>query len=296
MGELWSMLISAAATVDETIWGDSGEEDGAHNRMILTLGFCCTHSLAVWGSVAFFGALRKWKLAEQHRITQKDPDPKIVRELFSEAIADHVVVQWLFIYFVMAPLYNRVTGLGGNFASASLPSTFTMVWQLLVCVVLEDAIFYWTHRALHHKAIYKHVHHEHHKIKINHVLASQHAHILEKLIGNSLPFWAPCMLLDVHCVTLMAWTLLQITESSEAHSGYDLPWSPFVLTRDGGRHDFHHSHAGGPEGMGTSGSYASWFEFWDKICGTDKSFKKFLATEGSKIVHPVPTIAHPKQM
>ena len=79
------------------VWGDSGEEDGTHNRMILTLGFCCTHSLAVWGSVAFFGALRKWKLAEQHRITKKEPDPKIVRELFSEAIADHVLIQWLFI-------------------------------------------------------------------------------------------------------------------------------------------------------------------------------------------------------
>jgi len=39
----------------------------------------------------------------------------------------------------------------------------------MVCMVLEDGLFYWVHRTLHHKALYKHCHHEHHIIKINHV-------------------------------------------------------------------------------------------------------------------------------
>ena len=42
-------------------------------------------------------------------------------------------------------------------------------FAVMVCMVLEDGLFYWVHRTLHHKALYKHCHHEHHIIKINHV-------------------------------------------------------------------------------------------------------------------------------
>jgi len=66
-------------------------------------------------------------------------------------------------------------------------------------------------------------------------LAAQHAHILEKLIGNSIPFWTPAILLNVHCTTFMMWTVFRITEAIEAHSGYDLPFSPFGLMHDGGK-------------------------------------------------------------
>lgn len=280
---IWDSLQSAAAGADTMIWGDSGEAGGTHHRMALTLGFCITHSICVLGSVGFFQGLRTLKLCEKHRIMpDKEPDPKVVRELYGEAVADHFLVQWLFIYFAIAPLYTRFAGGLDAFAAVETPSAFTHIWQIMACMVLEDGLFYWVHRTLHHKALYKHCHHEHHIIKINHPLAAQHAHILEKLIGNSIPFWTPAILLNVHCTTFMMWTVFRITEAIEAHSGYDLPFSPFGLMHDGGKHDFHHSHGGGPEGMGVSGSYGSWFEFWDRVCGTDADYNKFAASQAKE--------------
>lgn len=270
---IWDTLQSTAATAEQTVWGVAAYED--HSRMLLTLGFCFTHSIFVWGMVAFFGALRKYKMFEKHRITDKEPNPATVRELYVEAIVDHLVVQWPFIYFVIAPLYSRFAGGLDTFAADDVPSVFTHVWQLAICVLMEDCLFYWVHRALHQKMFYASVHKEHHSNVINHPLAAQHAHIAEKLIGNSIPFWLPCILLNVHGSTLLLWSGVRIMEAIDAHSGYNLPFSPFAYGRDGARHDYHHSHGGGPEGMGVSGSYGSWLEVWDRVCGTDGDYQKY---------------------
>ena len=34
--------------------------------------------------------------------------------------------------------------------------------------------------------------------------------------------------------------------------------------------------------MGVSGSYGSWFEFWDKVCGTDADYNKFTASQAKE--------------
>ena len=65
---------------------------------------------------------------------------------------------------------------------------------------------------------------------------------------------------------------------TEAHSGYDLPYDPFnrgVFHGGSRRHDFHHSHGGGPDGVGTTGCYGSLFPFWDWLCGTDRSYHEW---------------------
>lgn len=36
-----------------------------------------------------------------------------------------------------------------------------VIGQILACMVVEDAAFYWLHRLLHHPRIYKHVHKVH---------------------------------------------------------------------------------------------------------------------------------------
>lgn len=54
------------------------------------------------------------------------------------------------------------------------------------------------------------------------------------------------------------------------HSGYDFPWSLWsVLPFQGSSyaHDAHHSVGGGLAAR--SGNYASFFGWWDALCGTE---------------------------
>lgn len=56
-------------------------------------------------------------------------------------------------------------------------------------------------------------------------------------------------------------------ETTDAHSGYEFPWSPARLTPfaiSAAHHDFHHAS--------NQGCFGSQFTFWDSICGTDKEF------------------------
>lgn len=77
----------------------------------------------------------------------------------------------------------------------------------------------------------------------------------------------------LHCFTYFFWGCLKSFLSTEGHSGYEFPWSPFrvlPLVMGSNMHDYHHSC-----GLGT---YANTFYFYDLItCTSDEYFKKFLA-------------------
>ena len=102
--------------------------------------------------------------------------------------------------------------------------------------------------------------------------------------------------LQSHTFTFCIWLFLRIIETVDAHSGYRLPFAPWQIfdslqvlvlhfpsialskipcdsmsnsspdTKGGAqRHDFHHSNF--------SGSYGSFFSFWDWFCGTDVPYR-----------------------
>lgn len=82
------------------------------------------------------------------------------------------------------------------------------------------------------------------------------------------------LLLDtrIHLVTTLVWTVYRVSESHDAHSGYDWPWSPFRLvpfSAPASYHNFHHSH--------NVGNYATFFSLWDTVFGTNQSFLKWRA-------------------
>ena len=97
-------------------------------------------------------------------------------------------------------------------------------------------------------------------------IASEYTHPVESLLGNILPVIAGPMLLSSHLPTVSLWVVIRLLKTSDAHSGYNFPFSPFNMGfpfNEARRHDFHHS--------ANIGSFGSFFVVWDRLCGTDKA-------------------------
>jgi len=131
-------------------------------------------------------------------------------------------------------------------------------------MIIEDSLFYWTHRILHHRFLYKRIHKIHHQYKKSIGIASLHAHPIEYILSNIIPTAAGSLFIRPHISTFWIWILWRLGETIDAHSGYDIPWSPYRIlpySTSPKRHEQHHRK--------TVYNYGSWFTFWDILMGTD---------------------------
>ena len=151
------------------------------------------------------------------------------------------------------------------------PSWIEIVVSLPVFSLIQDTVFYWSHRLLHHRLIYKHVHKIHHKYQTTIGIAAVYAHPVEFVLGNVAPLAIGPRLLRCHLVTLWVFIFVGVYETCEQHSGYDFPCNPVQLNPFSTRppyHDFHHSK--------NVGNYAGTYIYWDFFCGTNGAYIKHL--------------------
>ncbi|XP_039994469.1 cholesterol 25-hydroxylase-like protein isoform X1 [Xiphias gladius] len=150
-----------------------------------------------------------------------------------------------------------------------LPSVAT---DVLACLLLFDLQYFLWH-LLHHKVswLYRFFHMEHHYHTASFSLMTEDTGVWETL---SLSFFSALnpALLGCHPLTEMLFFVTNIYLSVEAHSGYELPWSPHRLVPFGlyggvRHHDLHH--------LKFKVNYAPYFTHWDRLLGT-------LRTEGAR--------------
>lgn len=170
------------------------------------------------------------------------------------------------------------------------PGWKTMVSQIALFFVMEDAWHYCAHRLLHHKSLYKHIHKLHHTYSAPFGLAAEFAHPIEILIlglgtvgGPLLWCWASGG--NMHLITMYIWITLRLFQAVDAHSGYDFPWSLnkiFPLWAGADHHDFHH--------QAFSECYSTSFRYLDYIFGTDVKYHSFRARQRAAKVTAVPGV------
>ena len=86
----------------------------------------------------------------------------------------------------------------------SFPSLFELMWQTVFCMFMEDTMFYWSHRLLHHPKLYSKIHKKHHEFNNPVGFISEYAHPLEYVFGNVLPTFIGAKILrsNIHFATL----------------------------------------------------------------------------------------------
>jgi 4-alpha-methyl-delta7-sterol-4alpha-methyl oxidase len=222
-------------------------------RFAVTLAALHT-TTCLGGWLLFTWMFRRGIASAQQVGPQREPNAQLARAALREAALQQLLFG-LLCYFVLYPVWSLRAG----GVAPAWHGFWIMLAQLIVFALVEDTIFYWSHRALHTRWLFKHIHAKHHRFRFVRPVVAEFAHPVENLLNFVAFFAGPC-LLGTPFLTLQVWVVVRMIETLEAHSGYKL--SPVS-----DRHSFHHLYA-------TKGVFGSFISPWDWLMGTDREWRK----------------------
>ncbi|MBA4056796.1 MAG: hypothetical protein C0490_18930, partial [Marivirga sp.] len=137
-----------------------------------------------------------------------------------------------------------------------------LVSSFILTLVFHDFYFYWTHRFMHHKKIFKYVHRVHHESTNPSPWAAYAFHPWEALI-QALVFPITVFTLPLHPITITLFLTYMIVRNVIGHLGFEifpkgftknkwLNWTTAVT-----HHNIHHEHFNTNYGL-----YFSWWDRW----------------------------------
>jgi sterol desaturase/sphingolipid hydroxylase (fatty acid hydroxylase superfamily) len=225
-------------------------------RWLFTAVVWGVHELAFFATWAAFGLLFRYGIARRFQVVDgKAPPEELYRRATLDVLRGHVL-----LFFVTAfVLYPAWSWMGGR-TEAPLPGLGEVLWQLAVCVLVQDTIFYWTHRAFHIPRLFRAIHLKHHTFRYVRGHSAEYSHPVEGIV-NLVAFMLPAIVLGSHLLTFGIWVAIRVVETVVAHSGY-------AFTALASRHAFHHLYA-------AKGCLGSFFGIWDRIMGTDRQWREW---------------------
>jgi sterol desaturase/sphingolipid hydroxylase (fatty acid hydroxylase superfamily) len=142
-------------------------------------------------------------------------------------------------------------------------------WAILSFVLImigHDAYFYWSHRLIHDRRLFRLLHRRHHRSNNPSPFTAYSFDLGEAAIQASfIPLWM--LVVPTPWSVTGLFMLHQIVRNTIGHSGYELyparadgrPLLDFLTTVT--HHDLHHAQAGW--------NYGLYFTWWDRLMGTE---------------------------
>lgn len=156
----------------------------------------------------------------------------------------------------LIPIYNRIEEFGWTY----------LIGSLAVIIVAHDAWFYWTHRMLHHRRLFRWAHRTHHRSH-NPTPFASYAFDTSEAALNALFLPVFVMIIPMHPMALLIFVLHMMLRNAIGHCGYEIfparsdgrPLCDWLTTVT--HHDQHHAN-----GRYNLGLYFTW---WDRWLGTE---------------------------
>lgn len=192
--------------------------------------------ICFWGMSAIYTGLPFIfpAFSERHKLQKKEkqPTPSELWECFKVVGRNQILNSVLHIsllkldaYIGRPPAYRY---------DAALPGVKEIARDLMIAILMREALFYYVHRLFHHPSLYPSIHKPHHRFTAPVALAAQYATVTEHIFANILPVSLPLMLIHAHIVTFWIFLGFELVETTTVHSGFDF------FKGSARRHDAHH--------------------------------------------------------
>jgi methylsterol monooxygenase len=174
-------------------------------------------------------SFRKYKVQQG---TNEPLDKKMLWETIRVVLRNQIfiTVPLLFASYWMKNL------MGIKMDLLAVPSFEKTVIDVAVCIIVDEIGFYYMHRLVHHKSLYKRIHKIHHEWTAPIAITALYAHPLEFFIGNMLPAALGPLIMNSHISVTWVWYFIAYLTTLTVHSGYHIP---FFHSAE--HHDFHHA-------------------------------------------------------
>jgi sterol desaturase/sphingolipid hydroxylase (fatty acid hydroxylase superfamily) len=157
--------------------------------------------------------------------------------------------------------YGKRAGIFHVYGAVAHHGWAYFAFTVVLLVLAQDAYFYWTHRAMHHPLLFKHVHLAHHRSHNPSPFAAYAFAPAEALVHAA---FVPLMLLwlPVHMIAVFVFLAFMILRNVLGHLGIELfprwfprsRWTRWSTTTT--HHALHHRRVGT--------NYGLYFTFWDR--------------------------------
>jgi sterol desaturase/sphingolipid hydroxylase (fatty acid hydroxylase superfamily) len=194
-------------------------------------------------------------------IRAPSPRPALVhREVFNSALSVVLYNGVQLVARIIALAFGYVVTLGEHMPLWEVALSFPLIF------IVHDAYFYWTHRWMHHPALFKVFHWEHHKSQAPTAFTAYSFAIPEAIVQGLFGVFY-VIFFPTAFVTLIFFQTFEIIHTVAIHSGVDMFPRTLVTHKRWGwlagptYHDLHHRTA--------KGNYGLYTRFWDRLCKTE---------------------------
>lgn len=102
-----------------------------------------------------------------------------------------------------------------------LPTFFVTLRDLMICLLVQETVFYYFHRTLHHKKFYW-LHKKHHEFTSPASITAEYCGVTEHFLCNMFPVTLGVKLLGSHFTTALLFMSSILIGAIVEHSGYNL--------------------------------------------------------------------------